>query len=882
MRFWKVALWAVGITTATELLQAELPQINQIGREEIVSWWYMERPSVATDSKGQPHFVCDVGGPTSRTLLKFHRVNGEWSGGPFATGVPGGRYDAGRLYISQMEIDSKDRAWISCKLGIKEFGSMYGQGLWLFSNVANRPMPPEQFFRFVVVYKGMGVVTTDAKYPDEGVVMGTFGNWEKVSDTGQTLGRGSINAGHGGEKVRARIASYAPKYRAASDTRTYPDGIWHTAMCGSSKFTASYQNSARYKAGEGPIPWAAYNAYSIMGVDYTHPGVGIDATDQRICYISSVFYGKICINIWDGTRMLFNPASLKVLDDKVSFEERHAPAITPALGAQGGAFFFWTTTDDRINCAYVSKKGVVGPVQDITAGTFAGAATDRFGNLHLVYNGKYGICYRKLLVYTLMPIEPKGTVSSTRIPRFRWTDTKAKSYTLEVSKDGRKMPLVTVTDQTWNPPSELHVGSYSWRVKEGGPSSLNKWSPAHDFAIPPVKPDPIGPEKRFAAAVTPTFEWSNFDPAANRYTIELFKNGDSLGTLNATGDVKGELVRTADWANRLGAGLYAWRIKATRQLSGYPVSSAWTPKTDFQVRVPAPAAMLLPGVNDTFNPGSGTVGCNWSEASGASDYKLRILYNGNLLDTHYGISDTNYPLKRYFHPGYHSLMVQPKNDAGNGAWSAPVTFLVRRLMKPANENSLDQAPYKHTWTRSKDASRYLAKLARYNPATQAYEMLREKWLAQSDPGEDPVWKPNYAFPAGAYRWVVTDYFGSKQGYTSVAYFQVGVPGRPELLSPLGEVASRRGIPFSWTDPSDTVKDFQIQVWKGNTKVKDTGWLSKWDLDNAGGFTRKFSFTDDAIGSFTWKVRGRNKAGAGPWRSATFTLAPLPATGGAPL
>ncbi len=772
MKFRAFVLWAAGLTLAASFVHAQAPRIDLIGREEFVSSLNMERPSVATDSKGQPHFSCDAGGPTSRSLLKFHRVNGKWSGGVFATGYPGGRYNAGRLYVSQMEIDGKDRAWISCKFGIKEFGNMFGQGLWLFNNVSTRPRPPEQFFRFVCVYKGMGVVTTDSKYVDEGVMMGTFGNWEKISASGKTLAKGSINAGHGGEKVRARIAAYAPRFRDKDDTKAYPDSIWHTAMNGSRSITASYQNSARYKAGQGPIPWAAYGVYPIMGGDFHHPGVGLDATDPRLCYISIVFYGKMSINIWDGTRMLFNPASLKVLDDQVTFEERHPPAIAPAPGPQGGAFFFWTSFDDRILCAYVSKKGVAGPIQDITAGTFAGAATDRYGNLHLVYNNN-GIRYRKLLVYTLQGTTPEGRVESTRTPSFRWSDTRAARYTVALSKDGAKLATTTVSATTWTPGAPLAAGVYSWRVKEGWPTTTEPWSPALSFVIPPAAPAPLSPDSRSASAFTPTFEWTRIDRAANQFTLQLFKNGgaDPIGAVTTTGDIK-PLVGTADWTNMLGVGSYTWNIKATRVLKGYTISSDYSDGMTFQVRVPGPAALVRPLGNTIFNPGYSAITSVWTSAAGARDYKLRVLYNGEILETYYGIGGTNFPMTRTFQPGYHTLLLQPQNAAGNGDWSDPVTVLVRRHMNPVSYAVLDRAPARLTWTRTKEATRYLAKLSKRNPATRLYQVVGEKWIAQSPFGAEPLWKPTYSFTPGAYRWSVTDYFGTKQGYTSVAYFKI--------------------------------------------------------------------------------------------------------------
>ncbi len=846
----------------------QVPTINSIGPEEYVSSMGMERPSVAADSKGQPHFVCDAGG--NANFMKFDKVNGRWSGGIFATGSRGGRYNASRLYIGQIEIDGKDRAWISCKFGVKEFGSMMGQGVWCFRNVATMPYPPEQFFRSVNVYKGMGCVSTDAKYPDEGVVMGTFGNWEKLNLNGQTIGRGSINAGHGGEKVRFRIASYAPRFGGGSGS--YADGIWHTAMCGSRAITASYQNSARYKAGQGPIPWAAYSVYPIMGDDYHHPGVGIDATDPRMAYMAIVFYNKMCINIWDGTKMLFNPADLKVLDYGASFEPRQAPAITPA--PDGGAFFFWTSSG-RIKMAYVSKKGAVGTTHDITAGRSAGATTDRYGNLHLVYfNG--GIKYRQIKVSTLLPIEPKNRVTGSRTPRFRWTNTRSDVYTLELTRDGVKLPLMGIKDNVWQPKSDLAVGVYSWRVKEGWPTGNDKWSKNLAFQIPPTLPTPIAPHTRYPSEpVKPVFTWTNSDPEVNQYVIELFGGHESLGSLAVAGKVGG---LTAKWKTALPAGSYSWHIKSKRMRTGYTIASEWSPLMDFQVVVPGPCTFTKPARLELFDPGWQTIVCAWTESEGATSYKLEVLFNGNLLDTLNGLTSTRYQLSKAFQPGYYSLLVKPVSPSGKGPWSPIRTFIIRRQMSPGNGQTLASPPKGFEWTRSKDATRYLAKLSLYDKKERKYKLVKEKWVSQPKFGT-PLWTPSFHFKNGAYRWAITDYTRKKQGYTSVDYFQVRVPGAPALLAPDGAAAGLRNLAFSWSDPSSFAEEFQIQVWMNGDQVKKTAWLPAIDLvdEKKLTFEKLYSFPDDCDGSACfWRVRGRNGWGAGPWKQTAFALNALSA------
>jgi hypothetical protein len=860
-----------GAIAIAGLLHAQEAQINKIGVEEYVGSPYMDRPAVAADSKSQPHFVCDAGG--NPTFMKYHKIGGTWRGGPFAIGTKGGKYNAGRLYIGQIEIDSKDRAWISCKFGAKEFGVL-GQGIWLYRNISTSPA--EQFFRQINVYKGMGVVTTDPKYPDQGVVIGTFGNYEILSQYGQTLKQGSMNAGHGGEKVRARIGSTVPRFGTKGDEKA-ADGIWHTAMCGSAAIPASYQSSTRYKAGQGPVTWAAYAPYRIMGDDYHHPGVGIDLTDPRIAYMAVVFYGKMCINIWDGSKMLFDINNLKVLDYGAAFEGRHAPTITPAPGTDGGAFFFWTASG-RIKGCYVSKKGAAGKTYDITDGRSAGAATDREGNIHLVYYNN-GIKYRKLLVSTLEPIAPKGTVTDTRTPQFRWTNTKAPNYTLAITKDGSPLmdPFATAGAVTWTASNDLAVGNYSWRVKEGNIGSDSKWSASKAFVIPPTTPEAIVPNTRYATSTaTPTFEWACADSAANRFSIQLFKGADLLDTLLISSEDAKNGGFSTTWATALGAGNYSWSLRSTRVLSGHNVSSPWSAPLAFQIGVPVPASITAPAAATRFSPGDQIIDFTWTAADGADTYKVKILLNGELLRDD-STTETSLSVGRNFTPGHYAVTVLPKNTDGSGLWSEPVPFEVLRKMKPGNDATLDQDPPQFVWTRSKGATRYLFKLSRYNPATRAYELLREKWIVQSAPAISPSWIPNLDLTPGAYKWVVTDYDGMAPLYTSATFFQLKVPGRVSLWTPLGDVAGHRQLYFRWSNEGGEAKEFQIEIWKGETKVQDTGWLDAVSLEKYGAmFTKTFNFADDAGGNYTWQVQGRNAKGNGPWREGAFRLTPLDA------
>jgi hypothetical protein len=356
-----------------------------LGPEEVVADAFMERPSIATDSKCQPHIVCDAGGNTR--FMKYHRLNGAWSGGVFATGSRGGKYDASRLYVGQIEIDAMDRAWISCKFGVKEFGSMYGQGLWLFKNVATQPK--QKWFRFVCVYKGMGLVSLNPAEPSEAVVLGTYGNFKVINFKGQETDKGSINNGSGGEKVRFRIS---------------PGGTWHTVMNGWSKMSSSYQNDKRWEETQGgaPLTWSDYKKWPQQGSDFCHPGIGIDLVNPDICYMASVFGSTLVYNVYDGKRLIYGSQGVDCAGWFACVSEtRHGPAFAPAPG--GGTFMFAARPDAGVSAGFINpagqlEEGWFGAFTNDSTSRSPAACTDREGNIHLVYKVESRIFYRKITV----------------------------------------------------------------------------------------------------------------------------------------------------------------------------------------------------------------------------------------------------------------------------------------------------------------------------------------------------------------------------------------------------------------------------------------------------------------------------------------------------
>jgi hypothetical protein len=347
----------------------------------------MSRPSIAVDSKNQSHIVTNK--DDSKGIYIYHQINGKWSESKFAS--PGGNYDAGRMYMPHIEIDSKDRAWISCKFGAKEWGSMLGQGLWVVSNVAKNPSSPA--FRWIKeseTHKGNGNIGLDTNSPDEGIMMGSLGNWAKfkfVNGKIEKTDSGNMNAGSSGEKIRFEISP-----------RSKQSGVWHTVFNGWSQQASSYQNSIGAANGDSPIVWASHSTYPEQGSDFSHPSIGIDFKKPQVAYIASGFSNDVFVNIWDGSKMLYSSNNLLTVDTNTAQngngELRYAPQWAPAKG--GGTFLCWTGGGNKIRLRYIDSSGFMGVVKEIGSGSNCAIATDDNGNIHMTYvNGV--MKYRKIV-----------------------------------------------------------------------------------------------------------------------------------------------------------------------------------------------------------------------------------------------------------------------------------------------------------------------------------------------------------------------------------------------------------------------------------------------------------------------------------------------------
>lgn len=357
--------------------------IESIGAEESISGFQGARPTIALDVLGQPHVAVDEGDGSGPQIQMYHRINGAWSGGQFARGSNGGKYNASRVYIPHLEIDASDMGWLSCKFGNKEFGSYLGEGLWGLGSMSSNPR--ELWFKYLPIAKGNGNISLDPFKPGEGVLMANDGKWKRINSSGAEIGSGQLATGVSGEKLRFLIAP-----------RSGQVGVWHAAMSGYSAASSAYNNSVR---GGGSVVWAAYRSYPEQGEDYYHPGLGVDWTRPTACYIGADYAVGIVINVWDGDKMLFPATSLPILDPKgTSGALRTGPQWAPVPG--GGAYVCWTGEGGRIKMRYVKYDGTIDPpvsqaAIDICAGRRGAICTDRNGNMHLVYE-RSGMKYRKI------------------------------------------------------------------------------------------------------------------------------------------------------------------------------------------------------------------------------------------------------------------------------------------------------------------------------------------------------------------------------------------------------------------------------------------------------------------------------------------------------
>ncbi len=338
----------------------------EIGPEETASQLTgLSRPSLALDSLGQPHVVADKGNPQVYIL---HRLGGDWQEELFAEWTA--QVDASRVYLPHIEIDGSDRAWVSAWLGIKDGGTMQGQGVWLVTDVSTQPQTT--FLGPANSGTKNGNLALDPGDPGRAVVMAKTGLYEVFDSGGATGEHGQFDIGDSGEKLRFLIR---PREGEA--------GIWHAVMSGYSLEPARYRNSAM----EERVTWADNGVYDTMGEDMLHPGLGLDGEDPQVGYMAIRYPPGVVFNVWNGSAMVFDPTALPVLDPSPASNgnggERFGPQFASAPGR--GAFVCWTGGDGWIRLSRVVADGSWDDPLSVAEGSSCTITAGPDGALHMAY-----------------------------------------------------------------------------------------------------------------------------------------------------------------------------------------------------------------------------------------------------------------------------------------------------------------------------------------------------------------------------------------------------------------------------------------------------------------------------------------------------------------
>jgi hypothetical protein len=380
--------------------------IASVGAEETIGRG-AKAPSIAVDANRSPHVVaCHKNGEGFQYALRmYNKKDGAWSQKLIAwtqltapesssTGIP-----ASRIYIPDIVIDAQNRGWVYARVASQEEegGTLLGHSIWLFNDITTADPQVSRYKHFPRngLYGRQANLALDAFQP--GFVYMAVGSkvsaarWHKIDSNLNEVEAADVPMGSSGEKFRFEISSRQQQPR-----------VLHLVGLGDTVRPNVYQNSVLARAGDGSVAWLPMGAF---GEDFTHPSVGIDSARPLVAYLgvqTSIGGNGMRINIWDGTKMLFEPENAPRFDGTAAEdpygngEGRFGPQWTPALG--GGAFVCWTSPARTIKLRYVKPWPIdsdYGPITEVANGAQCSLATDARGDLHLVY-GNGDLKYRKI------------------------------------------------------------------------------------------------------------------------------------------------------------------------------------------------------------------------------------------------------------------------------------------------------------------------------------------------------------------------------------------------------------------------------------------------------------------------------------------------------
>jgi len=383
-----LAIFLFALLASAAPLLAAIPEILEIGAEEALPTGEGRLSSIACDSKGQPHIVCDGG----NFAYFYDKINGVWRNQAF--NVWQNCYWR-QFYNPRLEIDQTDRAWAS---GI----TVGAIGVINRGTVATAP-GYMAFSRWYVNVNSWDTGNLSVDLPLGRVTAySSQGYWQtrRYIDNpanGDTLWleAGQMYCGVGGEANTIHISRAGLLPHANGKNQS----VWHVATEARHGYGLSfYQNSARFARGQPSVGWADPNYYVGMGRDGAYVSCYGDNKEYEVAYIACDLtfdngQGGVYANVFVNTAMRYPLNSIYVVDRTgTSGLRRYAPQWAPAKG--GGAFLAWVNSG-RIKIRYFDQNGAPGPAQDICNGTVPNLTCDSRGDIHLSYNNG-GMKYRKL------------------------------------------------------------------------------------------------------------------------------------------------------------------------------------------------------------------------------------------------------------------------------------------------------------------------------------------------------------------------------------------------------------------------------------------------------------------------------------------------------
>lgn len=446
---------------------------------------------------------------------------------------------------------------------------------------------------------------------------------------------------------------------------------------------------------------------------------------------------------------------------------------------------------------------------------------------------------------------------------YLWVNGPAGSPVIQSWQDGSAVCDGSTCSAT--PPTPLARGAHTWWVQARNASGDGPWSASLSFVVGalPAAPALVSPAGS-GTATMPTYTWN---AVADTSDYQLWVNDTSGSTVvqnwfQASAICVGTTC-SATPATALAAGNHTWWVRG-RNESG---EGTWSSGTSFIVGE-VPTAPVLVSPNGSGVSTSPTY--SWNALAGATEYYLWVNdANGPVVQEWLNAADAcaasvcnaapNSPLAR----GPHTWWVQARNESGDGAWSAAVSFVVGALpeapvlVSPSGVGVPETPSY--SWEAVSDAAEYHLWVN-----TQSGPVI-QTWLSAASVCAGPQCSvtPSTTLARGYHTWWVQARNASGDGpWSAGVSFTVGdLPGTPTPISPVGPTATSSPT-FTWTGLEDATAYY---LWINN--AAGTPVVQRWlDAEEVCASTDCSTPLGQALasGSHTWWVQARNASGDGAW------------------